>query len=147
MIITSKPISLYWAKEPVCTVHPKAEDDRLELMEDWNFEIITKRSVHRLTILAGFRFEGSVPRVFWRIITPTDPAAWAAFLTHDYAYQLCKAKLMKREDADECLFLALKDRYNWFTVRSVYYAVRVGGGSHVKKPLTESEKHELRNIL
>lgn len=147
LIVKSKPIALHCDHEPVCTVVPDATDDRLKLMEDWTFEIVTKNSVHKLTILAGFRFEGSVPRPLWRIITPTEPAAWIGFLIHDFLYQLCKAKLIRREDADECLFLALKGHFNWLTVRGVYYAVRWGGGDHVKKPLSDSEKYEIRNIL
>ena len=147
MILSGKPIEIYWAKEPVVTFHPEKEDDRLELMEDWHFEVITKRGVYNFTVLTGFTFEGSVPRVFWRIITPTDPGAIAGYLIHDWLYQLCKAKLVKREHADECLFLSLKGRFPWLTVRGVYYAVCWGGADRVKKQLTASEKHEIRNML
>jgi hypothetical protein len=147
LIIKSKPIELYWAKEPVVTFHPEKEDDRLELMEDWHFEVITKKGVHRFTILAGFTFEGSVPRMFWRVITPTDPGAIAGYLIHDWLYQLAEMKFVKREDADECLFLAIKGRFPWLTVRGVYYAVRLGGGDRMKKPLSAGEKYEIRNML
>lgn len=147
MIIRSKPIAIHWEREPVCTIVPGADDDRLLLVDDWHFTIQTKQGFHSLTILAGFRFEGSVPRALWRVITPTDPAAWTGFLIHDFLYQLCKAFLIRREDADECLFLALKGRFNWLTVRGVYYAVRWGGEDHVKKPLTAAEKNEIRNYL
>ncbi len=143
-IFPSKITAVSWDSEPTCTVHPTDKDDRLELTQDWLFIVYGKLSAISIHPRKGFRFEGSVPRPFWRVITPTDPAAWSAFCIHDFCYLLVKRGLIEREQADELLFLALrKNGYNWFTATAIYRSVRIFGGTYASTPITASEAAEL----
>jgi len=141
----SRIIAVRWLKEPVCTVLPQEEDDRLQLVESW--PVLMEVAGHRpvaYVIPAGFRFEGSVPRLFWRLITPADPAAWAAFCLHDWLYILVKIGVFTRADADECLRLALRQNgFGWLTVSAVYSGVRAFGWRYAGADLTDTERREL----
>ena len=144
-LFPTKIKAVAWEAEPQCTVLPGEDDDRLKLTADWCFTVAGERSVIAVRPARGFRFEGSVPRLFWRILTPTDPAAWAAFCIHDFAYLLCKRGYCTREQADEMLFLALRrNGFSYLTAWGVYCSVRAFGGAYAAKPLTQSEIAELK---
>lgn len=138
-------VAVEWDLEPVCTVLPQEKDDRLKLMQPWRFRAIyDDRPAVTHIVPTGFRFEGSVPRVFWRIVTPTDPAAWAGFCAHDWAYLLVKIGLIDRADADRILYLALRrNGFGWAQSRAVYSAVRSFGWVYAGADLTDTEKEEL----
>ena len=143
-IFPEKIVAVSWDQQPRCTVLPQAKDDRLQLTEDWLFFVLGQLGVISVRPRRGFRFEGSVPRIFWRIITPTDPAAWAAFAIHDFCYLLVKAGLITRLQADQLLYLALRlAGYSWFIAAGVYRSVRLFGGAYASEPLTELERAEL----
>lgn len=152
MIFRGNVVDIGWDSEPDCTVHPNAPDDRLELVRDFTFWLDTEsRGFTRRVYIAapkGFRFEGSVPRALWSALTPTEPSAWAGFCIHDFFYQLCKVKLVSRVAADKTLRLALARNDVGVLIRyAVWAAVRVGGASRMKKPLSVEERREIRSIL
>lgn len=138
--------AVYWVSEPVCTVLPQEHEDRLKLVEKWSFCIVrADGSGEEFRVPAGFRFEGSVPRLFWRLITPTDPAAWAGFCAHDWLYLLVKIGKISRADADRVLKLALeRNGFGWFVVGGVYAGVRSCGWRYSGKPLSRMESEELK---
>jgi hypothetical protein len=148
LLFNDEIVNVNWEKEPVCTVLFNEEDDRLKLIGQYSF-VVTSRTgkdviLTEITIEDGFRFEGSVPRFFWRVITPTDPSAWSAYAIHDFCYLLCKKGLCTREQADELLYQAMrKNKIGLFTSLSVYRSVRMFGGVYAKSPLTPLEASEL----
>lgn len=68
---------------------------------------------------------GSIPRIFWNILSPTYYAA--AYILHDWLYA---SEAFPRSVCDSILLEALKALgANWITRRAVWLAVRAGGGS------------------
>ena len=68
----------------------------------------------------------SIPRLFWSAIRPEGRHAYAA-IVHDYLYW---SQDRPREEADQIFRIAMEDsKVAPTTVRTIYEAVRLGGGS------------------
>ena len=78
----------------------------------------------------GFRFDGaSVPRFFWRVVTPFHPTLMRAALCHDHQYRSPYIPhRLKRKAADQ-MFRAFADEDGAPVVGAMYRAIRWGGGS------------------
>lgn len=72
----------------------------------------------------------SIPRVFWSMLRPDGEYAYAA-VVHDFLYW---TQTRPREVADTIFLLAMKDfGIGEVTIRTIYDAVRLGGGSAWKE--------------
>ena len=79
----------------ICKPIPKT--DEFELVEPLVFWVDKKRQ----EVPVGFRFRGSVPKIFWGIIvSPYDPKCLRGFCIHDYLYD---THLCSRDSADKKL--------------------------------------------
>jgi Protein of unknown function (DUF1353) len=147
-IFDGKITKVVWFEEPTCTVDLSKKEDQLRLAKDWYFNVITEKTVKGIKIEKsiefkvsnGFEYEGSVPRIFWVVITPTEPGAWAGYCIHDFMYIAVKMGLCTRAEADRLLYLALKMHYGEPKPSTVYSGVRVGGWWNAGKKLTAQEK-------
>jgi hypothetical protein len=88
------------------------------LLEDYAFDWIV--------VPAGFIFDGaSVPRFFWRVVTPHSPLVIRAALGHDYGYTTRKKP---REWLDNWFReVLIEDGVNALTAAAMYRAVRLFG--------------------
>ena len=104
----------------ICRPIPK--EDCYELVEPLIFWVDYRRCV----VPAGFKFKGSIPRLFWTPVTnPYDPRCARGFAIHDYLYE---AKICSKEHADlklkQCL---LNDRCSKELAETIYSAVKMFG--------------------
>ena len=79
-------------------------------------------------IPAGFMTDlASIPGLFWSIVSPQEIAHGA--LLHDYLYS---TKAIPRKEADMALYQIIREENEVGPIRArlVYWAVRLGGGSH-----------------
>lgn len=98
---------------------------RWRLFESFGY---STRSGRRITVPKGFNTDfASVPRMFWRIFPPTGegvPYGKAAVI-HDFLYA---TNGLSREAADRIFLEAMTDlKVGWFTRRTLWLAVRLGG--------------------
>ena len=95
---------------------------RYELLED----LIVKFGLLLFVITKGFWTDfGSVPKIFWNIISPWDRQCLVAFITHDYLY--FKGNVT-REEADDILYELIRAYGGgWFKAQAIYRGVRAGG--------------------
>ena len=135
-----------WDADPVCSPRPFAKEDRLHLEKPWNVYTSGDGFITHETIPAGFDFEGSVPWFGFQIITPSEPAAWAAWCFHDWRTTLLKIGIGTLRQTHRGLYLALrKNGVAWWRARIVWVAVWSLGWYYAKKPLTDKEKEELKS--
>ena len=104
----------------ICKPIPK--EDCYELVEPLVFWVDYKRREAH----AGFRFKGSIPKIFWSMVTnPYDPKCVRGFAIHDYLYE---THLCSREAADiklkQCLLNDGKDKE---TAETIFATVRFVG--------------------
>ena len=99
-------------------VKPIPSEDCFELVEPLVFWVDKMRQV----VPAGFRFRGSVPRLFWSmVVTPYDPKCLRGFCIHDYLYE---THLCSRKSADLKLKqVILNDGLDKESAETVYSAV------------------------
>lgn len=88
----------------------------------------------QVTVPEGFESDGaSIPRFFWRIITPADCRIIRAAFVHDYLYRK-QPKNWTRKDADDLFrVLCIRDGLSAFTANCLYYALRLFGGGAWKE--------------
>jgi len=103
---------------------PVPRQNIYELVEPLVFWVDYKR----FEVPAGFKYSGSIPKIFWTILTnPYDPRCVRGFCIHDYLYQVTPP-VCSRETADEklrqCLINDGKDKES---VETVYTTVRSVG--------------------
>lgn len=101
---------------------------KYELANDYTFTF----HGHRVTIPAGFTYDGaSVPRFLWWFIPPDGPHR-AAALIHDYLYMnkgVVAHLLISRKQTDDLFLAHLKDSgIKPYKTKMMYWAVRLGGG-------------------
>ena len=111
-------------------VKPLADGSFWEVKE--SFEFHTPQYINWILIPKGFLTDfASIPKAFWSIIgSPTSTKASIAAVCHDYLYHTQKGT---REKADKAfLYLMEQDGVGFFKRYSMYYAVRVFGGSYWK---------------
>lgn len=91
----------------------------------------------QIEILAGFFCDlASIPRLFWRIFPPAGKYT-AAAIVHDFLYwnqataeNATNNILITRDDADATFLEAMEALgVGWFTRKTIYRAVRIGGSS------------------
>lgn len=87
----------------------------------------------------------SVPRFFWRIISPIDPDVRLPAIIHDYLYT---SQIWSKEIADLIFLEALlaHEAPRW-KARAMYKAVDWFGGKAWESHKTEKEVRELREKL
>ena len=100
---------------------PCPREDCYELVEPLVFWINYRRCV----VPAGFKFKGSIPKLFWTVITnPYDPKCHRGFCIHDYLYQITPP-ICSREEADnklrQCMLNDEKDKES---VETIFWTVR-----------------------
>lgn len=78
-----------------------------------------------VVVPSGFRTNfGSIPRIFWWILSPTD---WNAYVLHDYLYSIQYRN--NRNECDIILYEALvAEGCNKFWATIIYIALLIGGG-------------------
>lgn len=84
----------------------------------------------QVTVPEGFESDGaSIPRLFWRVITPADSRIIRAAFVHDYLYRK-QPKNWTRQEADELFrLLCIRDGLNPALAWTLYYALRIFGGA------------------
>jgi len=109
-------------------IRPLPKEDCYELVEPLVFWVDYKRQV----VPVGFRFKGSIPRIFWTIVTnPYDPTGARAFCIHDYLYD---THLCSRKNADlKLLQCLLNDGMPKETADTIFSTVRIAGRSAWRK--------------
>ena len=84
-------------------------------------------------IPAGFATDGaSIPRLLWRLLGhPFQSDYIEVFVRHDYRYQTGS---LSRKEADKEMLDGLKRAgMGWLKRYTIYWGVRIGGGSHYNK--------------
>ena len=111
-----------YAQAAMPLIYPVWRRGKYALGADYTFEVDGKTFV----IKAGFTFDGaSVPRFFWRIVTPFSPYVIRAALLHDWLYQ---HHVLTRARADALLReVLIEDGVSPLVARAMYRAVRVFG--------------------
>jgi hypothetical protein len=109
-------------------VKPIPAEDCFELVEPLVFWVDKKRQ----EVPPGFRFRGSVPRLFWTaVVTPYDPKCLRGFCIHDYLYE---AHICSRKSADLKLkTVIISDGLNKDSAETIYFAVDKFGKRAWKK--------------
>lgn len=108
-------------------VKPIPETDEFELVEPLVYWVNRIRREAPI----GFRFRGSVPRLFWRVVTPYSPKCLRGFCIHDHLYE---THTCSRKDADKKLKqVILADGEDKETSEVIYLAVKGFGGPSWKK--------------
>jgi len=78
---------------------------------------------------AGFTFDGaSVPRLFWRIVTPGDPRVIRAAMLHDFAYRNLRWVQTRKLADQNFRRMLIGDGVSPAVAHAMYWAVRLGGG-------------------
>lgn len=109
---------------PKAEVTYDAKEDIWTVEEDWFLDYAgVQDCIHK-----GFKSDlASVPRFFWRLITPYELSVEAA-LAHDYGYRnLGKFgdKILTRAEVDELLYkIAREQGVPWWRAKAAYWAVR-----------------------
>ena len=98
-------------------------------------EALVYRSVllnAEITVSAGEETDfASVPRGLWNLFPP-DGSYTPAAVVHDYLYRKCPD--VDRKKCDQVFLEAMEAcGTSWFARRTIYAAVRLGGGSSKKK--------------
>ena len=103
-------------------VKPIPDADKYELVEPLVFYINKKRHV----IPAGFRFECSVPVIFYCVLkTPFDPQVMQAACVHDYLYA---HHICTKEQADlKFKALLIYNGVSKETAETMYQGVKLFG--------------------
>lgn len=120
------------------TVAPLKDGIHWELLSPFVYDVGELGGKDKIVVPRGFQTDfGSVPKLFWNIVSPIGPAT-AAFVLHDYLYS---TQERTRLVSDAILLEALEIlKVNWFQRWLIYRAVRVGGwiswNKHKKNKLT-----------
>lgn len=98
--------------------------------EPMDYEVGSVGSGERIVVPVGFKSDfGSVPQLFWNIVSPIGHAA-RAYVLHDYLYTV---QIYTRLKTDNILLEALGVLgVNWLQKWLIYRGVRIGGASHWK---------------
>lgn len=102
-----------------------------KLLEKFVYDAGEIGSKDNIIVPAGFITDmGSVPRIFWNILSPWGKAS-KAFILHDYLYSTEKRS---RLVSDAILLEAMEVLgVNWFQRKLIYNGVRMGGWIAWKK--------------
>ena len=119
-------MSKLWDRLPV--VVPVPDTGQYELYAPWRFYWAERN----FDLLAGFRFEASIPAIAWQLTTtPFDPRVLPGACGHDALYRATVDRQgLDQKTADEfiraaCLECGLPDR----KARRIYWALRALGRS------------------
>ena len=101
-----------------------------------NIQTATMERPLHVTIPAGYVSDGaSVPRFFWRLLSPpVDPVTLAPSIAHDWLYDNSRRYNLGRLECDIWYYYALMENgYPLWKCELTYWAIRLFGWMHWRR--------------